>query len=322
MDSKVVDNGLDFILRAAQELWDKSLSKEQESKYSTVHLYEGVELILKARLMREHWSLILTNPDRFGGAPLESGDFISVGFDQALVRLSKLYGVSLTKSQETAFNELRKLRNRYVHFACTETRESVVGVQLRAWHELLLMLDDGFLDKLSGHQKTLMKDAKGLMTASEEFLEARLKAIQPALKKLLQQGTVIARCPSCQLDALVIEEAKCRVCETDWEYPSEIAEAYAAMNDRRWAKDGGELVYCDNCGEDCCVPAGAELNAQAEKILNHLRVEPGLDLNTYICFACAEFDPGWDMHECGSCGAKYFAADKDSICPAEGCRGF
>ena len=38
-------------------------------KYATVELWDGIELILKARLMSEHWSLTFRNPGKLG-APL------------------------------------------------------------------------------------------------------------------------------------------------------------------------------------------------------------------------------------------------------------
>lgn len=214
MDSTMVDNALDFVCRAALELWDKTLSKEQQSKYSTLHLYEAIELILNARLLRVHWSLILLNPANFDETPSQSGDFRSIGYHLAIDRLTKLCGAPLTKSQATAFNELHKLRNRCLHFPCTESRASLVGLQLRASYELLSMIEDTFFDSLTPHQKTQIKSAKHLMTVSEVFLQNRFEAIRPNLNKLLSQGTVVARCPTCQLEALVVTQAKCWVCET------------------------------------------------------------------------------------------------------------
>ena len=65
MESKVIENTLDFVVRAAKDLWDYSLTEEQQLKYSTIHLFEGIELLLKARLMLDHWSLILRDPDKY-----------------------------------------------------------------------------------------------------------------------------------------------------------------------------------------------------------------------------------------------------------------
>lgn len=80
-----------------------------------IRVYTAVELILKARLMHEHWSLIVTkNPDR---AAFEAGDFVSVTFEEACKRLADAVRDPVPADTKAKFNELRKLRNLIVHFA-------------------------------------------------------------------------------------------------------------------------------------------------------------------------------------------------------------
>jgi hypothetical protein len=87
METKLIDNALDFVLRAASDLWDKEITEEQQLKYSTIHLFEGIELFLKARLMKEHWSLVLRDLDKYRHESFERGDFQSVNYDLARGRL-------------------------------------------------------------------------------------------------------------------------------------------------------------------------------------------------------------------------------------------
>jgi site-specific DNA recombinase len=84
---QLLANALDFIHRAANDLWDEGLTAEQQSKYSTIELYEAVELVLKARLMEKHWSLTLRDQDRYKRGSFELGDFISVTLDAARTQL-------------------------------------------------------------------------------------------------------------------------------------------------------------------------------------------------------------------------------------------
>ena len=52
-----------------------------------VQVYTAIELVLKARLAEEHWSLIVArDPDC---AKFEQGDFVSVTFEEACSRLRK-----------------------------------------------------------------------------------------------------------------------------------------------------------------------------------------------------------------------------------------
>lgn len=54
---QLIENAIDFIKKSLEEF-------ETNLKYSIIHFAIGVELILKARLMNEHWSLTLENIDR------------------------------------------------------------------------------------------------------------------------------------------------------------------------------------------------------------------------------------------------------------------
>ena len=49
---RLVDNALDFLNRSIADF-------EKSPKYSVIHFYTAVELFVKARLMAEHWSLVV-----------------------------------------------------------------------------------------------------------------------------------------------------------------------------------------------------------------------------------------------------------------------
>lgn len=131
METGLIDNALDFMLHAATSLWDERLSEEQRLKYSTVELFQGIELLLKARLVQEHWSLILGDPGKFAEKKdayetYAAGDFVSVAYNAARDRLKAYCSVDIGRPADTAFGALRQLRNRYVHFVCTETEAAIM----------------------------------------------------------------------------------------------------------------------------------------------------------------------------------------------------
>ena len=51
-DSLVL-NAFDFLERAVREL-------EKSPKYSVLHFFNSIELLLKARLLKEHWALVVS----------------------------------------------------------------------------------------------------------------------------------------------------------------------------------------------------------------------------------------------------------------------
>ena len=51
----LVQNAIDFARRSVSEI-------RRSPKYSMIHFCAALELFLKARLLREHWSLVVTRP--------------------------------------------------------------------------------------------------------------------------------------------------------------------------------------------------------------------------------------------------------------------
>lgn len=105
--TRLTDNAIDFLNRAIDEFKDRP-------KYSIINFYTAVELFLKARLSREHWSLIVRkSPDR---KKFEAGDFDSVTFDEACERLKNVVESPVPERARNNFDAIRKHRNKMVHF--------------------------------------------------------------------------------------------------------------------------------------------------------------------------------------------------------------
>ena len=57
----LVENAFDFFLEAIESLQGQNTRKV---KYAVLHLTSAVELVLKARLVKEHWTLICRDPSK------------------------------------------------------------------------------------------------------------------------------------------------------------------------------------------------------------------------------------------------------------------
>jgi hypothetical protein len=73
----LLENALDSISMALEFLANEDRNR---LKVTVLLLGQGVELVLKARLEQEHWSLIFDDPRNAGLNKFEKGDFKSVGF--------------------------------------------------------------------------------------------------------------------------------------------------------------------------------------------------------------------------------------------------
>ncbi len=115
----VLENGLDFIYTALNHL--KGEPKPRAIKYAVLHLSAGVELILKDRLRREHWSLVFDDVDKADLETYLSGDFISVNLKTSIQRLTKICDVDISSDEQRSLFNLRKSRNKLEHFASVDS---------------------------------------------------------------------------------------------------------------------------------------------------------------------------------------------------------
>lgn len=107
--NRLVENAFDFLNVAIDELVNN------RPKYSVIHFYASVELFIKARLMAEHWSLVVVRNEADWGKFI-TGDFQSVTLEDAAIKLKKIVGSGLSDHELKAFKDVAKHRNKMVHF--------------------------------------------------------------------------------------------------------------------------------------------------------------------------------------------------------------
>ncbi|MDC7813846.1 MULTISPECIES: hypothetical protein [Pseudomonas] len=95
----LVKNALGFVNTSIEHL-------KKKPKNAIVDLYTAVELFLKARLMSEHWTLMLSKPETGDLQSLAVGDFLSVSLDDALKRIPAIIGEKIEKEASDNFKAL------------------------------------------------------------------------------------------------------------------------------------------------------------------------------------------------------------------------
>jgi hypothetical protein len=166
----LIDNALDFLIAAAKEV-------EQDDNWSLVVMtaFAGIELLLKARLYDEHWSLIF---DRIYNATLESvqsGDFRSVGVDSALKRLKNIAGVSVDDHFDGRVTRLRDLRNKATHFKLGTNKKDTRSVTAAALEVAIKFIESAFSPgHLNRRQKASLQNIVMTLSDFGAFVSKRL----------------------------------------------------------------------------------------------------------------------------------------------------
>lgn len=215
---KLVDNAFDFLDKAGREF-------EKEPKYSVIHFYAALELFAKARLLHEHWTLILSKPETGDLVKFQKGDFHSVTLVEAQKRLSSVIQEGLSGDEFNCFLELGGHRNRMVHFFHPDQHakkleiEAIVSQQCRAWFYLHRILTQRWKAVFSAYQGKVAAYDRS-MRKQRRYLKEKFAQLKDDIVAAKKAGSIFHKCPSCGYRAWEQEESNtvpllefnCRVC--------------------------------------------------------------------------------------------------------------
>ncbi len=219
MFSRLVENAFDFLFKAISEI-------ENQPQYSVIHFYAAVELFVKARLMKEHWILVVSQRQEADWDKFIAGDFQSVTLTEAARRLKKIVRSGFSKAEFDALKEVANDRNKMVHFfhaAHTEEESSkfkcdIVKKQLKAWFFLHLLLTSRWEGEFSPWSEKTTELGKKLRKL-HEYLQVIFDHLKPQIEANKKKDIRYGECPSCGFesqelsqDKKTIYEAKCLVC--------------------------------------------------------------------------------------------------------------
>lgn len=221
------ENGLDFLLRAATQL-------DSDPKMSIVVFASGVEILLKARLLREHWTLVVDQLDKVDIPKFQAGDFRSITPEQAIQRLRTVCGIAISKDDEGALLAPSRHRNRLLHFyhpdfaegADPSHLERIAIEQCRAWAHLEQLFNTRAWQAHISQLDSLVARVQAAFRANGEiFLKGKFEAVSDRLKEAQSGGAVLVECQSCHFAAQVlgppvtaIARGVCYVCQHQQHY--------------------------------------------------------------------------------------------------------
>lgn len=104
-------------------------------KHLIINLTNCMELLIKFRLLEEHWAFIFEDVNKANKESLDSGNFKSVSFNAGIERLENLCGIKKS-NYFTKFQKLYIFRNKAVHFTLTENLKIITTTILDSITEI------------------------------------------------------------------------------------------------------------------------------------------------------------------------------------------
>lgn len=215
----VVRNAFDFLGRSIDEL-------QQYQKYSVIHFYSAIELFVKARLLKEHWALIVAKPEHADRAKFQRGDFQSVGLKEANERLEKVVDDGLLEEELRCFDGLRQERNQMVHFAhaaqgdgaaAAAELDRIVSDHAKGWLYLRRLLTGRWKGHFTDYAD-IIGELDRRMREQTNSLERKFLLLTDDIEAARAAGSRFMDCPACKFDSFKVVDpvwiglGRCLVC--------------------------------------------------------------------------------------------------------------
>lgn len=334
------DDWFDSVVQNAILFLDSSFKNLKDSpRSSVIDLYTAIELLFKARLMKEHWALIITRPEDAKITSFENGNFHSVYLEQSEKRLKNICGEKFKKEAMDNFKALGEHRNQIVHFAHTgfaENRKTVIFEHWASWYYLYDLVTKQWSETFDSYLKHFEMFNKRIYR-NTDFLQVKYDAIDKDIDNEKKKGTEVLSCPSCHFNSAVVKKTnywgkdfECLVCDVKDEIPTEIKTAipcehcnepvpYFLLRSNECNHCSGEIsekyaldeyvkIYHEGLEDDedlyNCFPVGHCHNCESERAT--VVVIEGVE----VCVCCGV--QGWRIMLCEHC-SEYVTGDRDQI---------
>lgn len=201
MLERLVINAIDFLSKSIDEI-------DNQPKFSVIHFYTAVELFLKARLLAEHWSLVVAKGQIPDIKKFKAGNFKSISLEEAKEKLEKILEINISEKTFNSFKSVCDHRNRMVHFfheanSIEENealREEVAKEHLSAWYFLHCLILRDWKDVFEPWGVEIAQLDKRLRSLNQ-YLNVVFENLKPEIAKRSKEGSYFDKCPSCEFDS-------------------------------------------------------------------------------------------------------------------------
>ncbi|MCX5601214.1 hypothetical protein OOK29_24005 [Streptomyces phaeochromogenes] len=284
IDFRPVVNGVDYLVSVVDHL-DVGASNvtPRDIKYAVLHLQAASEILLKTRLVREHWSLAFKDPRNATRKKYEAGDFESCTTDDTIKRLRNVAGVLISEKDEKAIGDLTRDRNALQHYGLTYNAKAVEARAGRVLDFLIRFLNEQVLPFLNVNDRhdveEGMERVRSGLIGIESFSSERMKRLRPELNGYESQTLL---CSECLQVTLVVGggAGRCRFCDQSWTAHELMALA--------GGQEGAPRVQ-DVCPQCCTETLASDV---------HVASHPATAV--FFCFTCAtSFSVLFPCDRCG-----------------------
>jgi len=232
---------------------------QSELKLSVLLVAQSVELLLKERLKREHWSLIYAKVEQAG-----SPNANTVTINESIKRLEQIAHVNLSEEEVETIFLLSDIRNKIQHYEIEITFEEVLGKHHAAIALITRFLKDEFESDIRDYFE---QDGVQKLISIDEALKTLQELAQQSIEKIQHENMPsrpkeqaywqfeIITCPECWQDYYIFSPdshiSQCQLCKHEGGFV-ECARCgfQAPSGSMEFHSENEDYSICNSCWED------------------------------------------------------------------------
>ncbi|QTI87214.1 hypothetical protein [Streptomyces sp. AgN23] len=304
VDFPPVHNGIDYLTSVVEHL-SHTRPDPRDLKYAVLHLHAATEVLLKARLQIEHWSLVFLEPLTATREKLGSGAFTSCGVEETIDRLERFASIRIEHKHHQAIKALTLDRNKLQHYGLTHNAYAVEARAAVVLHFLMDFIHLQLLWRLDQEQRDHAERELGPIRSDlpliERFVDARMNNIKDVLASCPEYTLQCADCGKWAALVMDVGGVRCLFCNTERDHPLEAAIWYLAQAGNQFITGSSTVpTACPTCGEETF--RGDVLFADAPDRPRYFCFCCHFTTETALCTRCARpFPADGNRSECGTC---------------------
>ena len=208
----LLENGLDFITEAIETI--NASINHKKLKYALIHLCSGVELIFKEILRNKDWRLIFQDPKDANEELLQSGNFESVSFKRAIIRLESNCNVKFSIEDNKILEDFKNKRNKIEHFKVDEQVSTIKGISSKVLIIIIQLIHQKIeIEQVSHLSKKYINNLPKELSKFNIYVAERMATIKPKQDENILKGLTLIKCPNCYQTTFFIDsKLKCLFC--------------------------------------------------------------------------------------------------------------
>lgn len=208
----LLENGLDFITEAIETI--NASSNYKKLKYALIHLCSGVELIFKEILRNKDWRLIFQEPKDATAELLQSGNFESVSFKKAIIRLESNCNIKFSIEDLKILEDFRNKRNKIEHFKVDEQVSTIRGISSKVLIIIIQLIHQKIeIEKVSPLSRKFINNLPKELSKFNIYVAEQMKTIKTKQDENILKGLTLIKCPNCYQNTFFIDsKLKCLFC--------------------------------------------------------------------------------------------------------------